>query len=67
MKILLDRISMIQETGYAFIRNTQISVFEILDWFTNGATIEEILSKYTTLEKEDIEACIQWGSRANSY
>ncbi|PMB33501.1 hypothetical protein CEN47_10080 [Fischerella thermalis CCMEE 5319] len=61
---LLSRISIDQNIcfGKPCIRGHRIWVSLILDLLSAGETIETILEAYPGLEKEDILACIAYGS-----
>lgn len=52
--------------GKPCIRNTRISVFDILSWLASGMTHAEILEDYPELQKEDILASLAYAaSREN--
>jgi uncharacterized protein (DUF433 family) len=55
---LLERISIDPDVrfGKPCIRGHRITVQEILEWLSNGATQEEILSDYPQLQAEDFLA-----------
>jgi uncharacterized protein (DUF433 family) len=61
---LLQRISINPNVcfGKPCIRGYRIWVSLILDMLANGATFEEILEDYPFLERDDILACIAYGS-----
>jgi uncharacterized protein (DUF433 family) len=61
---LLQRISINPKVcfGKPCIRGYRIWVSLILDLLANGATFEEILEDYPFLERDDILACIAYGS-----
>ena len=46
--------------GKPIIRGMRISVEMILDLLSQGATIEELLEDYPTLEADDIRACLAY-------
>ena len=48
--------------GKPCIRGHRIWVSLILDFLANGETIEGILKLYPQLEREDIRACLAYGS-----
>ena len=48
--------------GKPCIRGTRIWVSLILDFLSNGMTIEEVVSEYPQLTKEDIQAAIAYGA-----
>jgi len=46
-----------QLAGQPCIRNLRISVYEILNYLSEGVSMEEILQNFPMLTKEDILAC----------
>lgn len=64
MNPLLQRISI--DPGVCFgkpcIRGTRIWVSLILDFLSNGMSIEEIFAEYPQLTKEDVRAAIAYGA-----
>ena len=64
MNILLQRISINQDIcfGKPCIRGTRIWVSLLLDLLADGMTIEEILTEYPQLTKDDIRAAIAYGA-----
>ena len=48
--------------GKPCIRNTRITVSDILGWLGSGMTIEEILSDYPELTREDIRATLMFAA-----
>ena len=48
--------------GKPCIRGTRIWVSLILDFLSNGMTIEEIISEYPQLTEEDIYSAIAYGA-----
>jgi uncharacterized protein (DUF433 family) len=48
--------------GRPCIRNTRISVSDILGWLGSGMTFEEILSDYPELTREDIKASLMFAA-----
>lgn len=61
---LLQRISIDPNVcfGKPCLRGHRIWVSLILDRLAGGETIEELLAEYPGLEREDIQACIAYGS-----
>ncbi len=53
--------------GKPCIRNTRISVFDVLSWLASGMSIIEILEDYPELNELDIYACLAYAAqRENS-
>lgn len=62
--MLLDRISIDLAIchGKPCIKGHRIWVSLILDFLASGASMEELLAEYPGLQKDDILACIAYGS-----
>ncbi|NCA86548.1 MAG: DUF433 domain-containing protein [Clostridia bacterium] len=63
---LLNRIEINPEVlaGKPVIKGTRLSVQYILGLLASGAGFEEILSEYSTINHEDIQACLLFASTA---
>lgn len=48
--------------GKPTIRRKRITVQTILEFLSNGDSIEEILENYPTLEREDVYACLRFAT-----
>jgi len=48
--------------GKPCIKNTRITVFDILGWLGSGMSFEDVLSDYPELTREDINACLMYAS-----
>lgn len=48
--------------GKAIIKGTRITVFDVLGWLAMGMSMEEILEDYPHLNKEQLLACLAYGS-----
>jgi uncharacterized protein (DUF433 family) len=62
---LLDRITATPGVmaGKPVIRGTRLAVEFILHLLAHGASIEEIVSEYKGLTREDIQACLLFAAR----
>jgi uncharacterized protein (DUF433 family) len=56
------KISRDKRFGKPCIRNTRITVFDILGWLGSGMTYEEVLNDYPELTREDIKACLMFAA-----
>jgi uncharacterized protein (DUF433 family) len=56
------KISSEKRFGRPCIRNTRISVSDILGWLGSGMTFEEILTDYPELSREDIKASLMFAA-----
>ena len=50
-------------SGRPCVRDTRITVQEILKWLAAGATEEEILADYPYLEKDDFKAVFAYAAQ----
>lgn len=48
--------------GKPCVRHTRISVYDVLSWLASGMTINEILTDYPELTKDDIQACLGYAA-----
>lgn len=48
--------------GKPCIRNTRISVFDVLDWLASGMSFDEIVEDFPELTKDDILACLAYAA-----
>lgn len=64
--ILLERITLDSDilSGKPVIRGTRLTVEYILNILAQGATPEEIISEYSGMTREDIQACLLFASRS---
>ena len=56
------KVSSEKRFGRPCIRNTRISVSDILGWLGSGMTFEEILTDYPELSREDIKASLMFAA-----
>lgn len=64
MEAITDRITINEDlcNGKPTIRGKRIGVQTILEFLGAGETVDEVLYQYTSPEKEDIAACLQFAS-----
>jgi uncharacterized protein (DUF433 family) len=48
--------------GKPCVRNTRITVYDVLGWLASGMSWEEILKDFPELTKEDISACLSYAA-----
>ena len=48
--------------GKPCIRDTRISVYDVLSWLASGMTMQEILEDFPELTNEDILACLAFAA-----
>jgi uncharacterized protein (DUF433 family) len=56
------KISSDKRFGKPCIRNTRITVFDILGWLGSGMTMEEVITDYPELTREDIKASLMFAA-----
>lgn len=56
------KISSDRRFGRPCIRNTRITVSDILGWLGSGMSFEEVLSDYPELSREDIKASLMFAA-----
>lgn len=49
-----------KRSGKPCIRGLRITVYDILEYFASGMTMDEILDDFDYLTKEDIQACFAY-------
>jgi uncharacterized protein (DUF433 family) len=53
--------------GKPIIRDTRYTVESILEYLAGGDTVEDILSEFKDLEREDILACIGYAAKSMRF
>ncbi len=48
--------------GKPCVRNTRISVYDVLSWLASGMTSEKIIEDYPELTENDIQACLAYAA-----
>jgi uncharacterized protein (DUF433 family) len=48
--------------GKPCIRETRISVYDVLSWLASGMSHQEIIEDYPELSNEDIKACLAYAA-----
>jgi uncharacterized protein (DUF433 family) len=48
--------------GKPCVRNTRITVFDVLSWLASGMTYEEISIDFPEITKQDILACLAYAA-----
>jgi uncharacterized protein (DUF433 family) len=66
MPNLMNRVTINPDQcgGRACIRGMRIRVIDILDLFAAGLTAEQILEEMPDLEREDLQAALQYAARS---
>ena len=48
--------------GKPIIRDTRITVYDVLGWLASNMTIEEIMTDFPELTEKDIKACLAYAA-----
>jgi uncharacterized protein (DUF433 family) len=48
--------------GKPCVRDTRISVYDVLGWLATGMTFNEIISDFPELTMDDIKACLAYAA-----
>jgi len=57
------RINPEKRFGRPCVRDTRITVYDVLGWLSAGMTYEEILADFPELTRQDILACLAFASQ----
>lgn len=52
--------------GRPCVRDTRISVYDVLNWLSNGMTKSEIMEDFPELTEEDIHTCLAYVADSKS-
>jgi uncharacterized protein (DUF433 family) len=56
------KINSLKRFGKPCVRDTRITVYDVLGWLASGMSVEEILSDFPELSDEDIKACLSYAA-----
>ena len=57
------RINPEKRFGKPCVRDTRITVYDVLGWLSSGMTYEDILTDFPELTRQDILACLAFASQ----
>ena len=57
------RINPEKRFGKPCVRETRITVYDVLGWLSAGMTYDEILSDFPELKRQDILACLAFAAQ----
>ena len=57
------RINPNKRFGKPCVRETRITVYDVMGWLSAGMTFDEIIADFPELTREDILACLDFASR----
>lgn len=52
-----------KRSGKACVRNTRITVYDVLAWLASGLSAQEIVDDYPELTLNDISACLAYAAQ----
>ncbi|WPP49856.1 DUF433 domain-containing protein [Catalinimonas niigatensis] len=58
----LIKINPNKRFGRPCVRDTRISVYDVLAWLAKGMSKEEIMEDFPELTEEDIQACLAYAA-----
>lgn len=56
------RINPKKRFGRPCVRDTRISVYDVLAWLAKGMTYSEIIEDFPELNENDIKACLEYAA-----
>ncbi len=56
------KISSEKRFGKPCVRDTRISVFDVLSWLASGMSQQDITSDFPEITEEDISACLSYAA-----
>jgi uncharacterized protein (DUF433 family) len=51
-----------KRSGQPFVRGMRITVQDVLEYLAGGMTVEEVLTDFPELTREDIHACLAYAA-----
>jgi uncharacterized protein (DUF433 family) len=64
-----DHLEIVQgkRSGKPCIKNTRITVYDVLDMLANGMDMQEIIEDFPELNKEHIQACLAYAAQREHH
>ena len=56
-----------KRSGKPCIKDTRISVYDVLDWLAQGMTTDDILKDYPELDTDQIQACLAYAAQREHH
>ncbi|PHS18592.1 MAG: hypothetical protein COA86_07835 [Kangiella sp.] len=60
-------ITLGKRSGKPCVKNTRITVYDVLGWLANGMSREEILEDFPELTREQIHACLAYAAQREHH
>jgi len=56
-----------KRSGKPCVKNTRITVYDVLGWLANGMSREEIIEDFPELTREQIHACLAYAAEREHH
>jgi uncharacterized protein (DUF433 family) len=56
-----------KRSGRPCVKNTRITVYDVLGWLANGMSREEIVEDFPELTREQIHACLAYAAEREHH
>jgi len=56
-----------KRSGKPCVKNTRITVYDVLGWLANGMSREEIVEDFPELTREQIHACLAYAAEREHH
>jgi uncharacterized protein (DUF433 family) len=56
-----------KRSGKPCIRGLRITVQDVLDWLASGMTLDDIVSDYPELQRDDVLACLAYAAERERH
>ncbi|PCI72994.1 MAG: hypothetical protein COB38_02270 [Gammaproteobacteria bacterium] len=56
-----------KRSGKPCVKNTRITVYDVLGWLANGMSREEIVEDFPELTREQIHACLAYAAEREQH
>lgn len=53
--------------GKPCVRDTRITVADVLGWLASGMSLAEVIEDYPTLTREDVLACLSYAAQREAH
>jgi len=60
-------ITLGKRSGKPCVKNTRITVYDVLGWLANGMSREEIVEDFPELTREQIHACLAYAAEREHH
>jgi len=60
-------ITLGKRSGKPCVKNTRITVYDVLGWLANGMSRKEIIEDFPELTREQIQACLAYAAEREHH